>query len=89
MAHQVPWNNRIVDCFTKYALLSENEEYIIRSRAYGTTITAQAEYLHMSIDNVNKIIARLKQKYDLIQKEHPDELPPRRFSARETYMDTH
>lgn len=88
MAHQVPWNNTIIEEFVKLALLSETEEYIIRSRAYGTTITAQAEYLHMSIDNVKKIIARLKKKYDLVQKESTI-LPPRKFSSQETYMDTH
>lgn len=69
-------------------MLSETEEYILRSRIYGTTITAQAEYLHMSVDNVNKIIARLKKKYDLIGKYNP-KLPPRKSSAAETYMDTH
>lgn len=88
MAHQVPWNNTIVEEFVKCAMLSEVEEYIIRSRAYGTTITAQAEYLHMSVDNVNKIISRLKKKYDLVAKDNP-KLPPRKFSAKETYMDTH
>lgn len=88
MAHQVPWNNVIIEEFIKCALLNETEEYIIRSRAYGTTITAQAEYLHMSVDNVKKIIAKLKQKYDLIEKNN-DKLPPRKYSAKETYMDTH
>lgn len=88
MAHQVPWNNDIIKEFVERALLTETEEYIIRSRMFGTTITAQAEYLHMSVDNVNKIISRLKKKYDLVQKDNP-KLPPRRFSAKETYMDTH
>lgn len=89
MAHQVPWDNDIVNAFVKHALLSENEEYIIRSRVYNTPILAQADYLHMSPDNVNKIISKLKKKYDLVQKKHPDELPPRKFSAKELYMDTH
>lgn len=42
----------------------------------------------MSVDNVKKIIAKLKQKYDMIEKNN-DKLPPRKYSAKETYMDTH
>lgn len=30
MAHQVPWNNVIIEEFIKCALLNETEEYIIR-----------------------------------------------------------
>lgn len=67
-------------------MLSKEEEYIIRTRAKGFTITEQADKLGMSIDNVNKIIARLKKKYDEVQKYDPL-LPPRKSSAKEIYMD--
>lgn len=86
MAHQVPWTKLIVETFIKEAMLSKEEEYIIRTRAAGHTVTQQASELHMSVDNVNKIIARLKKKYDLVSKYNPL-LPPRKFSAKETYMD--
>lgn len=88
MAHQVPWTKLIVEEFIKDGMLSKEEEYIIRTRAVGHTITQQAEELHMSTDNVSKIIARLKKKYDMVQRYNPL-LPPRRFSAKETYMDEH
>ena len=67
MAHQVPWTKLIVEEFIKDGMLSKEEEYIIRTRAAGHTITQQAEELHMSTDNVSKIIARLKKKYDIVE----------------------
>ena len=88
MAHQVPWTKLIVEEFIKDGMLSKEEEYVIRTRAVGYTITQQAEELHMSTDNVSKIIARLKKKYDMVQKYNPL-LPPRKYSAKETYMDEH
>lgn len=88
MAHQVMWTKLIVEEFIKEAMLSKDEEYIIRTRAKGYTITQQAMALNMSVDNVNKIIARLKKKYDKVSKYNPL-LPPRKYSAKETYMDEH
>lgn len=88
MAHQVPWTKLIVEEFVKEAMLSKEEEYIIRTRAMGHTITKQADELCMSIDNVNKMIAKLKKKYDEVQKYDPL-LPPRKFSKEEIYMDNH
>ena len=86
MAHQVPWTKLIVEEFIQEAMLSKDEEYIIRTRAKGYTITQQADALNMSVDNVNKIIARLKKKYDEVQKYDPL-LPPRKTSRQEIYMD--
>lgn len=86
MAHQVAWTKLIVEEFIKEAMLSKDEEYIIRTRAVGHTITQQAMELNMSVDNVNKIIARLKKKYDKVSMYDPL-LPPRKFSSKETYMD--
>ncbi len=42
----------------------------------------------MSIANVDKIISKLKKKYDNVQKYNPL-LPPRKPSDQETWMDTH
>lgn len=40
----------------------------------------------MSVSTVDKIIARLKTKYDAVQKYNPL-LPPRRTSKEEEWMD--
>lgn len=88
MAHQVNWNLIILEEFVRLASLTEEEEQIMRTRIRGKTVTQQSMELGMSVSKVNRIIARLKVKYDNVQP-CSDILPPRRFSAKETYMDTH
>lgn len=88
MAHQVPWNKIILERFIDLAELSEIEESIIRTRVAGWTITEQSMNLGLSVPTVNRITKRLKIKYDNVAKYDPL-LPPRKFSAKETYMDTH
>lgn len=89
MAHQVAWNKHIVEAFVKYGMLSNDEAFIVETRAKGWTVSKQAQYLNMSESAVHSKIALLKKKYDIVQKNVPDLLPPRKFSAKETYMDTH
>lgn len=88
MAHQVPWNKIIVETFIKEAMLSEDEEWVLRTRVAGWSRTKQAMELGMSISTIDKIIKRLKDKYDNVQKYEPL-LPPRKPSDKETWMDTH
>lgn len=88
MSKQVPWNKIILEKFIEIAMLNEEEEAIMRTRISGWTITKQAMELGMSEAKVSKIIARLKKKYDKVQKYEPL-LPPRKSSAKETYMDEH
>lgn len=89
MSHQVIWTKRTLELFIEYANLTEEEEKVMRTRAQAWTRTKQCRELGMSTSTLDRIIKRLKSKYDAVQKEHPDELPERRFSAKETYLDTH
>lgn len=86
MAHQVPWNKIIVETFIEEAMLSEEEEMILRTRVKGWSRTKQSLELGMSISSVDKIISTLKMKYDNVAKYNPL-LPPRKSSAEETWMD--
>ena len=61
---------------------------VMRTRVAGWTRTKQAIELHMSVSKLDKIIRRLKVKYDHAARYDPI-LPPRKFSAAETYMDEH
>ena len=88
MSHQVCWTKVIVEEFIKDAMLSKEEEMIIRTRASGWTRTQQSMQLGMSLATIDRIINRLKVKYDKVQQHNPL-LPPRKFSAEETYMDEH
>ena len=88
MAHQVPWTNIILEEFVRLGALSKEEEWVMRTRVAGWCRTRQAYELHMSVETVDRIIRRLKKKYDMVQP-HSALLPPRKFSAKETWMDTH
>ena len=88
MAKQVPWNKIFLDEFISLAMLTEEEQSIMRTRIAGWTITEQAQKLSMSESKVNSIISRLKHKYDIVQP-YSEILPPRKSSAEEIYMDTH
>lgn len=88
MAHQVPWGKVILEAFIEEAMLTKEEEMIMRTRIAGWTITRQARELGMSEASVNRTISRLKKRYDAVQK-YSAILPPRKESAEELYMDTH
>lgn len=87
MAHQVPWNKIILEEFIKEAMLTKEEEEIMRTRVAGWTRVEQSMKLGMSTQKVDRIIMRLKNKYDQVQQYNPI-LPPRKYSVKELYMDT-
>ena len=60
----------------------------MRTRVAGWSRTKQSLELHMSLGQIDRIIKRLKVKYDRAAEFNPI-LPPRKDSAEETYMDTH
>lgn len=89
MAHQVLWTQDKLDFFIQKGLLNEDEEFIMRTRCKGWTVTMQSLHLNKSESTVHNMIKSLKLKYDEVQKENTDILPPRKFSVTETYMDNH
>lgn len=78
MAQQVPWDQRILDEFIRRALLSEEDQWLMRSRSQ------QAEHLGLSERSIDRRIRRLKSKYDHVQ-QSSDVLPPRRGRAADTW----
>lgn len=76
MTKQIFWTKKVLEEFIKEGNLSKRQEYIIRTRVAGYTITKQASELNLSIDQVNKDIAQLKKLYDATQV-NSDILPPR------------
>lgn len=87
--HQVEWTAKKTEFFIEKGCLSEEEAYIMRSRVRGATVTEQALHLHKSEISIHRTIRKLKDKYDEVQREHPEDLPKRRRSKQEDYMDTH
>ena len=87
MANQVPWNKIILERFIELALLTKEEEMIIRTRVAGWSRVKQANELNMSLATVDRHISKLKTKYDEVQK-YDVLLPPRKYSKEEELMDT-
>lgn len=86
MAHQVPWNKIILEEFIEKGCLTKDEEAVMRTRVAGWSRTKQAMEMNVSLATIDRLIASCKRKYDNIQKFDPV-LPPRKFSAQETWMD--
>ena len=88
MAHQVKWTKRLLEDFYDLALLNDDEKYLMESRIKGVPVSLQAVHLCCSDATVHRMIAKIKIKYDNVQKEHPDKFPPRRTSKEEKWMDS-
>lgn len=89
MAHQIVWTKRIYEAFVEEGFLNEFELKVLKTRVVdGMTITQQMAYLNCSKSTVDRTIAKLKNRYDEVQKHRPD-LPVRTSSKTEDYLDTH
>lgn len=82
MTKQVFWTKAVLEEFIKEGNLNERQEFIMRSRAKGESIIKQAEELHLSVDQVNKEVAKLKKIYDATQLNNSI-LPPRKKNQKE------
>ena len=86
MSHQVIWTKFILERFIDVGNLTKEEEAVMRTRDAGWTRTEQSMKLGMSLSTIDRIIKRLKVKYDRAQK-YDVLLPPRKQSSQELYMD--
>lgn len=75
--------------FEQLAMLNNDEIFILENRIKNMTVTEMSLKLNKSEATVHRLIKRLKDKYDFIQQEFPEEFPKRRVSKEEIYMDTH
>lgn len=89
MSKQVKWTKDVLNAFIQYAMLNDDEVFIMETRIKGWSVTKQAMKLNKSESTIHKMIALLKKKYDAVQLEHPNEMPVRRASSKETWMDNH
>lgn len=77
MTNEVIWTKIVLERFIEQANLSEDEEIVIRTRAAGWSRIKQAMELNLSVSTIDRIISRLKRKYDEVQASDPI-LPARR-----------
>ena len=67
MSHQVVWTRRVVQLFEDAASLTDIERQVLETRVAGMTRVQQSFYLNLSVSTIDRIIARLKAKYDAVQ----------------------
>ncbi len=80
MTNEVIWTKLVLERFIQLANLTEEEEIVIRTRAAGWSRVKQAMELNISISGIDRIIYRLRKKYDEVQRLDPI-LPPRKRSV--------
>lgn len=80
MTNKVIWTKLVLERFIQLANLTEEEEIVIRTRAAGWSRVKQAMELNISISGIDRIISRLRKKYDEVQRLDPI-LPPRKRSV--------
>ena len=64
----VPWNRVILEEFISLAILSPEDEKILRTRAAGWSQTRQCHACNMSLATLNRRIRKLKKEYDFCRK---------------------
>ncbi len=73
----ITWTKALVETFIDEGNLNERQAFLIRTRAKGYTIAEQARLLNLSVDQVNKDIAKLRKIYDQVS-DISDNLPKRK-----------
>lgn len=76
MSHKILWTRSMLDEFVKEAIMTKDEEFIVRTRAEGWSRQQQAFELHTSLQSVDRMIKKIKLKYDNIARQNE------RFPAR-------
>ena len=89
VSRQVIWTKHVQTTFVIEGNLTDFEAEVLDLRVKNKTITEMSMQLNCSRSLIDKTIKKLKIKYDEVQKHHPDDMPVRRSSAKELYMDTH
>ena len=87
MKHKVPWNRTLLEDFIKEGLLTEDEEFIMRTRLAGWSQVKQAMERNISTATVSNIVRRLKDKYNDLSKQFPDRFPPMKQNDVEDILD--
>lgn len=82
----VLWTKKIIDTFIKEGMLTEEEKEVLLLRVKGYTIAETSELMNISDSKVNRIVRRLKIKYDNLQGTIK-ELPKRKETTKELYRE--
>lgn len=80
MAHQVRWNDEVLNSFIKLGGLTPREKELMQLRvSKDCTLIQQADLLGVSESTANRITKRCKIKYDNCVKQYPEIFKSRVF----------
>lgn len=88
MRSRVPWTKSMLEKFIEEALLTEDEEQILRTRIAGWSIVKQSMEFGLSTSSVSRIVREIKRKYVALQPKFPDIFPPMKISKYELALDS-
>jgi hypothetical protein len=88
MILNIPWTKTMLEKFIDEALLTEEEEKILRTRVAGWSIVKQSLELGLSTATISRIVKHLVDKYKAIQPKFPDIFPPYKESKYEQALNT-
>ena len=80
MKRNIPWTKTLLEDFISEALLTEDEEQILRTRVSGWSIVKQSMEFNMSTATVSRIIKHINNKYDNLHIQNPGKYPQRKLS---------
>lgn len=87
MKSKVPWTKTMLEKFIEEALLTEDEERILRTRVAGWSIAKQTIELNMSASTVSRLIKSIRQKYLIMHSRFPDLFPAIKPSKYDKALD--
>lgn len=87
MKSKVPWTKTMLEKFIEEALLTEDEERILRTRVAGWSIAKQTIELNMSASTVSRLIKSIRQKYLIMHSRFPGLFPAIKPSKYDKALD--
>lgn len=83
MNPKVPWTKSMLEKFIDEALLTNDEEQVLRTRIAGWSIVKQSMEMGLSTATISRIIKNILKKYKAVQPLYPDIFPPLKESKYE------
>lgn len=88
MILKIPWTKSMLEKFIEEALLTADEEQVLRTRVAGWSIVRQSMEMGLSTATVSRIVKNIVNKYKVIQPKFPDIFPPFKESKYEEALNT-
>lgn len=78
MIGKIFWTKTMLEDFILEALLTEEEERILRNKIAGWSIVKQAMEIGVGTATISRILNNINKKYDVLSGMYPDRFPPRK-----------